>query len=78
MTPYERSENAKRVEHEIAAQLGFYRTQLWWIDSFRVIPGNFYRFHVHGRNDMCGGEEFAWSVPSLSNRSYAFALRLID
>ena len=50
---------------------------LWWIDSFKMFPGQYYRYKLTGRNDLDGGRVFYWTVPDLrgGGTRYAFALR---
>jgi len=74
---YDQVEQLKRAEKANAARLGFYPKAVWWIDSFTVHPGRYYPFHIHGRNDMRGGEDYSWTVPSVAGSSYAFALKPI-
>lgn len=62
-------------EHAIAQILGFYPRRLWWIDSFTVRRGQYYRYVIAGRNDMRQGETMHWQIPSICEQSFAFALR---
>jgi hypothetical protein len=65
-------------EHDFAKIFGFYRAQLWWIDTFTIEPRyTWYRLHLHGRNDMNGGEDYSWSVPTIVDRPFAFALKQV-
>jgi hypothetical protein len=70
-------DRAHAEEHAIAERLGFYPRRLWWIDSFKVKRGEYYRYTIAGRNDMREGETIHWSIPSIVGQSYAFALRVI-
>ncbi len=63
-------------EHVFARAFGFYRIQLWWIESFTIRPGHYYRYHVAGRNGMKQDESISWSVPNLRG-AFAFRLRVI-
>jgi hypothetical protein len=67
-----------QAEHDFANTFGFYRAQLWWIDSFTIRRGNWYKFAIVGRNDMHGGEPIGWQVPKIAERPYAFALKPIN
>lgn len=66
------------AEHTFADTFGFYRQQLWWIDSIVIHRGMFYRFSIEGRNDMREGEPMSWSIPQIAGRPYAFALKLVN
>ncbi len=64
----------------MSANTGFH----WWIDTFYLKSG-YYKWHVNGRiedtqhPDFAGnGKEFSWSVPTLQNSAYTFALRVIS
>ena len=50
---------------------------IWWIDTFTIRHGHYYRYHINGRNDLNGGAEISWSIPNLRGGGgrYAFALR---
>ena len=50
---------------------------IWWIDTFTIRRGHYYRYKIEGRNDMNGGAEIYWSIPNLAG-PYAFALRVIS
>lgn len=64
-------------EHVFARTFGFYREYLWWIDTFTIRRGEYYRFRIAGTNGMNGGtESISWSVPNLRG-SYAFRLKVI-
>jgi hypothetical protein len=68
--------DANHPEHVFARSFGFYRAQLWWIDSFTIRHGHYYRFHVAGTNGMRDDESISWSVPNLRG-AYAFRLKVI-
>jgi len=66
----------------MSANTGFF----WWIDTFRLKHGAYYRWSVNVRiedtqhPDWAGntGETKHWSVPTLDNSAYVFALRVIS
>lgn len=60
--------------HDFARIHGFYRRELWWIETFTIRHGHYYRFHVAGTNGMRNGESISWSVPNLRGQ-FAFRLR---
>lgn len=57
--------------------LGFYITQVWWIDTYTHHPGRYYPYHIHGRNGYRDGERISWTIPRLTDTGgpFAFALR---
>jgi len=65
-----------RPAHDFARAFGFYRAELWWIETFTIRHGEYYRFHIAGTNGMRNGESISWSVPNLSG-AYAFRLQVI-
>lgn len=56
-------------EVDVMSAAGF-----WWIDTFRIIHGDWYAFRIVGTNDHRNGESIHWSVPSVAH-GYAFRLR---
>jgi hypothetical protein len=62
-------------EHAFAARFGFYRRQVWWIETFRFRPGVWYRWSIAGENGFTG-ESISWKVPDLRG-GYAFRLRVV-
>ena len=58
----------------------------WWIDTFTIKHGHYYRYHVHGYNDFAAEclalgrpgmpPDFSWSIPALIG-PYAFRLRVV-
>lgn len=71
------AENQNHYEHDFAHRFGFYRRQLWWIDTITIRHGNYYRYIIAGRNDKRGGESIHWTIPNLAGDSFAFALKEI-
>jgi hypothetical protein len=64
------------AEHAFAHAHGFYRRQLWWIETIEIHRGHYYRYHVAGTNGMKQDEPISWRVPDLRG-AYAFRLREI-
>ena len=52
--------------------------ELWWIDTFKIREGHYYRYALAGRNGMNNFVDFSWSVPALAEKPYAFALREVN
>lgn len=58
-------------------------SNFWWIDTFTIYPGRYYRFHVVGENTLQaepGMRWFSWAVPTLRGGGgrYAFRLRAVN
>lgn len=50
-------------------------TEFWWIDTFKINRGEYYRFSLSLRNGYRNYERCHWSVPNLANSAFVFALR---
>lgn len=77
MNIYERSEAFRVQEHALASRIGFYGARVWWIDTYTINQGNYYRFTTIGRNGMDADLPIYWRVPNIG-KPYAFALRVVE
>jgi len=52
-------------------------SEIWWIDTFVIRKGHYYRYRITGRNDLNGGADIHWAIPDLrpAGGRYAFSLR---
>jgi hypothetical protein len=58
----------------------------WWIHTFTLVKGDWYKWHLHGWNDHAEeardmgrrplGPEYVWSVPRLVNAGNRYVFRL--